>query len=109
MVDLDSDAHQYRLDEIKELEADIDRLKQNCYEQYKRIEALEKMLDVTGKINFELSELASDRMIRIEELEAAQGRLKEALRVNIIRYADAYVSHEDIDALIEAALVGNKQ
>lgn len=41
MVDLDADAHQYRLDEIKELEADIARLKQNCYEQYKRIEKLE--------------------------------------------------------------------
>ena len=45
---------------------------------------------------------------RIKQLEAAQGRLKEALRVNIIRYADAYVSHEDIDALIDAALVGDK-
>jgi predicted nuclease with TOPRIM domain len=41
MVDLDADAHQYRLDEIKELEAEVARLKENCYEQYKRIEKLE--------------------------------------------------------------------
>ena len=40
MVDLDADAHRYRLDEIKELEADIARIKENCYEQYKRIEQL---------------------------------------------------------------------
>jgi hypothetical protein len=45
----------------------------------------------------------------IDKLEKAQGRLKEALRVNMIRYADAYVSHEDIDALIDAAIVGNKK
>ena len=44
MVDLDADAHRYRLDEIKELEADIARIKENCYEQYKRIEELEQTL-----------------------------------------------------------------
>jgi len=44
MVDLDADAHQYRLDEIQELKTDIARLKENCYEQYKRIEELEQTL-----------------------------------------------------------------
>lgn len=33
-----------RLDEIKELEAEVARLKENCYEQYKRINELEAAL-----------------------------------------------------------------
>ena len=34
MVDLDADAHQYRLDEIKELEAEIKRLRAKFEEIY---------------------------------------------------------------------------
>lgn len=33
MTDLDADAHQYRLDEIKELEAEVERLKAKCDKQ----------------------------------------------------------------------------
>ena len=44
MVDLDADAHQYRLDEIEGLKEDIDRLIAKCFEQHERIEALEAAL-----------------------------------------------------------------
>lgn len=33
-----------RLDQVKELEAEVARLKENCYEQYKRINKLEAAL-----------------------------------------------------------------
>ena len=45
MVDLDADAHQYRLDEIEGLKADIDRLIAKCFEQHECIERLEAARD----------------------------------------------------------------
>lgn len=51
--------------------------------------------------------LATEAADRIEALEAAQGRLVAALRVNMMRLSSA--SHEDIDALIRAALEGGKK
>ena len=46
MVDLDADAHQYRLDEIEGLKEDIDRLIAKCFEQHERIEELQSDLDL---------------------------------------------------------------
>ena len=48
MVDLDADAHQYRLDEIEGLKADIDRLIAKCFEQHEYIERLEAALRVAA-------------------------------------------------------------
>ena len=42
MVDLDADAHQYRLDEIKELKAEIKRLSECLKEANKKIEHFER-------------------------------------------------------------------
>ena len=93
MVDLDADAHQYRLDEIEELKSEIKRLSECLKEANKKIEHFEREWD-----------LAVDC---VEALEAAQGRLVAALRVNMMRLSSA--SHEDIDALIRAALAGEKK
>ena len=94
MVDLEEDAHQYRLDEIRELK--------------KQYSLLNNVLGKTiaDKIAQEINYVTEIEQLteRNKQLEATQGRLIEALRVNMIRYADAYVSHEDIDALIRAAL-----
>jgi hypothetical protein len=59
-----------------------------------RIESQLKLIDASGKVH-------ASMLARIEELEADIGALKAAFRVNMLRFN---ASHEEIDAVISAAL-----
>lgn len=64
MIDLDADAHQYRLDEIKELQTEIKRLSECLKEANKKIELFEREYY-----------LAKDRT---EQLEASMRNILDA-------------------------------
>lgn len=71
MVDLDADAHQYRLDEIEGLKADIDRLIAKCFEQHEYIERLNEEVKRARNTSqfWKDNHLAGNK--RIEQLEEA--------------------------------------
>ncbi len=74
-----------------------------------KLAKVESLCEIAGSVADAQKDRAETAEAKLAAFEARVGKLKAAFRVNMLRYGPPGTSHEEIDAVISAALQENSQ